>query len=57
MDDMLEQLEAVIIRDRRRNPAPGSYTSRLFEAGRDKIAQKGWRRSGRGIDRRAASKP
>lgn len=39
MDDMLDQLEAVI-RDRRRNPAPGSYTSRLFEAGREKMAQK-----------------
>lgn len=39
MDDMLDQLEA-IIRDRRRNPAPGSYTSRLFQEGREKIAQK-----------------
>ena len=39
MDDMLDQLEA-IIRDRRRNPAAGSYTSRLFKEGRDKIAQK-----------------
>lgn len=36
---MLERLEAVI-RDRRRNPAAGSYTSRLFEDGREKIAQK-----------------
>jgi len=39
VDDMLDQLEA-IIRDRRRNPAPGSYTSRLFQEGREKIAQK-----------------
>lgn len=39
MDDMLEQLENIIA-DRRRNPAPGSYTNRLFEAGREKIAQK-----------------
>ena len=39
VEDMLDRLEA-IIRDRRRNPTPGSYTSQLFEAGRDKIAQK-----------------
>lgn len=39
MDDMLDQLEA-IIRDRRRNPAAGSYTSQLFAGGRKKIAQK-----------------
>ena len=39
MDDMLDQLEA-IIRDRRHNPASGSYTSRLFQEGREKIAQK-----------------
>ncbi len=39
MEDMLDQLEA-IIRDRRRNPAPGSYTKRLFDEGREKIAQK-----------------
>ncbi len=39
MDDMLDQLEA-IIRERRRNPAPGSYTSQLFADGREKIAQK-----------------
>ena len=36
---MLERLEA-IIRDRRSNPVAGSYTNRLFEAGREKIAQK-----------------
>ena len=36
---MLDQLEA-IIRDRRSNPAAGSYTSRLFDEGREKIAQK-----------------
>ena len=39
MDDMLDQLEA-IIRDRKCNPVEGSYTSRLFEEGREKIAQK-----------------
>ena len=39
MDDMLDQLEA-IIRDRQCNPVAGSYTNRLFEAGRGKIAQK-----------------
>ena len=39
MDDMLDELEA-IIRDRQRQPAAESYTSRLFEAGRGKIAQK-----------------
>lgn len=39
MDDMLDQLEA-IIRDRRRRPAAGSYTNELFDAGREKIAQK-----------------
>ena len=39
MDDMLEQLETIIA-DRRRNPVPGSYTNRLFEAGREKITQK-----------------
>lgn len=36
---MLDQLEA-IIRDRRSNPAAGSYTSRLFDQGRENIAQK-----------------
>ena len=36
---MLERLEA-IIRDRQRNPVAGSYTNRLFEDGREKIAQK-----------------
>ena len=36
---MLDQLEA-IIRDRRRNPVRGSYTNRLFEAGREQIVQK-----------------
>ena len=39
MDDMLDQLESIIA-DRQRNPAPGSYTSQLFAAGREKIAQK-----------------
>jgi phosphoribosyl-ATP pyrophosphohydrolase len=36
---MLDQLEA-IIRDRQRNPVAGSYTNRLFEEGRGRIAQK-----------------
>ena len=39
MADMLDQLET-IIRERRRHPAAGSYTSRLFSDGREKIAQK-----------------
>lgn len=39
MDDMLERLEA-IIRERRSNPVAGSYTNRLFEGGREKLAQK-----------------
>ena len=39
MSDMLDQLEH-IIRDRQRNPVSGSYTSRLFHEGRNKIAQK-----------------
>ncbi len=39
MDDMLDQLEA-IIRERQRNPIEGSYTNRLFDEGRYRIAQK-----------------
>lgn len=39
MADMLNELEA-IIRDRQRQPVAGSYTCRLLEAGRGKIAQK-----------------
>ena len=39
MDDMLDQLEA-IIRERQRHPIDGSYTNRLLDAGRNKIAQK-----------------
>jgi len=39
MSEMLKQLEA-IIRDRKLNPAEGSYTNRLFDEGRGKIAQK-----------------
>ena len=39
MDDMLDQLEA-IIRHRQRHPTAGSYTSRLFADGREAIAQK-----------------
>lgn len=39
MTDMLEQLQA-IIQDRQANPQKGSYTNRLFDAGRGKIAQK-----------------
>ena len=36
---MLDQLEA-IIRDRRRNPRAGSYTSQLLAEGREAMAQK-----------------
>ncbi|MDE2748326.1 MAG: phosphoribosyl-ATP diphosphatase [Chloroflexota bacterium] len=36
---MLDQLEA-IIRDRQRKPKAGSYTNRLLDEGRGKIAQK-----------------
>lgn len=39
MPDMLAQLEAIIA-DRRHNPQEGSYTHKLFEKGRNKIAQK-----------------
>jgi len=39
VDDMLDQLEA-IIRDRQLNPKAGSYTNRLLDEGRGKIAQK-----------------
>ena len=39
MDDMLEQLEA-LIQHRRQNPAEDSYTSHLFAKGRGRIAQK-----------------
>ena len=45
MHDMLDTLEA-IIRDRRCNPAEGSYTARLLEDGRNKDRPKGGRRSG-----------
>lgn len=39
MPDMLDRLEA-IIRDRKTNPQPDSYTSSLFDKGLNKIAQK-----------------
>ena len=39
MTDMLEHLEA-IIQQRKANPPTGSYTSALFAAGTNKIAQK-----------------
>ncbi len=39
MDDMLDQLEA-IISDRQRKPRAGSYTNRLLESGKPAIAQK-----------------
>ena len=39
MSDMFDQLEAIIW-DRKRQPVDGSYTSRLLERGRSKIAQK-----------------
>lgn len=39
MTEMLEHLE-VVIQQRKANPPPGSYTSSLFAAGSNKIAQK-----------------
>ena len=39
MDDMLDQLEAIIA-DRQRNPLAGSYTNRLLDGGLPVIAQK-----------------
>ncbi len=39
MPEMLAQLEAIIA-DRRMNPTEGSYTNKLFERGRNKMAQK-----------------
>lgn len=39
MGDMLKQLEMIIL-DRKRNPVAGSYTNTLFDAGRNKVAQK-----------------
>ncbi|MBK8813394.1 MAG: bifunctional phosphoribosyl-AMP cyclohydrolase/phosphoribosyl-ATP diphosphatase HisIE [Acidobacteria bacterium] len=38
-DDVLSELEA-LIRDRKRNPKPEAYTSKLFARGMNKIAQK-----------------
>lgn len=37
--DMLDQLEQIIA-ERKVNPRPGSYTNRLLEEGRPRIAQK-----------------
>jgi len=39
MPDMLTELQA-IIRDRKQNPKPDSYTNRLFDEGMSRIAQK-----------------
>lgn len=39
MDNIIDSVFAVI-EDRRRNPRAGSYTNRLFDAGRDEIAKK-----------------
>ncbi len=39
MTDMIHELES-IIRDRKHNPSASSYTSQLFEAGPNRIAQK-----------------
>jgi phosphoribosyl-ATP pyrophosphohydrolase len=39
MTKMLKQLEAIIA-NRQANPAPDSYTAKLFREGRPKIAQK-----------------
>jgi phosphoribosyl-ATP pyrophosphohydrolase len=39
MPDILDELQATIA-DRKRNPKPGSYTNRLFDEGRSRMAQK-----------------
>ncbi len=39
MDDILLYLET-LIHDRRQNPREGSYTHKLLQSGRNKIAQK-----------------
>ncbi len=39
MTDMIHELEG-IIRDRKQHPSASSYTSQLFEAGPNRIAQK-----------------
>ncbi|MFQ3565460.1 MAG: phosphoribosyl-ATP diphosphatase [Aggregatilineales bacterium] len=39
MANILDQLQATIL-DRKRHPRPDSYTNKLFEAGRGRIAQK-----------------
>lgn len=39
MNSMIHELEA-IIQDRKNNPRAGSYTNSLFDAGKNKIAQK-----------------
>jgi len=39
MANILDQLQATIF-DRKRHPRPDSYTNKLFEAGRGRIAQK-----------------
>lgn len=39
MTDILDELHATI-QDRKRNPRPGSYTNRLLEEGRPRLAQK-----------------
>ena len=39
MSDTFDQLEAIIW-DRKRQPVEGSYTNRLLDKGRSKIAQK-----------------
>lgn len=39
MPDILDELQATIA-ERKRNPKPGSYTNRLLDEGRNRIAQK-----------------
>lgn len=39
MTDILDELHATIV-DRKRFPRPGSYTNRLLDEGRSRIAQK-----------------
>jgi len=39
MTDILDELHATIV-DRKRSPRPGSYTNRLLDEGRSRLAQK-----------------
>lgn len=39
MTDILDELYATVV-DRKRHPRPGSYTNRLLDEGRPRVAQK-----------------